>query len=257
MKHCEFCGINSNDYFYRFIAEVQYIIFLNNSRVVKNITTDRYVLLDDGSRLDYSVQTDSYHAVNFEDLISHILCSEQCEDRFLKKYVQYFSNDIYKKHTFINYEKEGLFSPICFPVDSFEHNKAVCKFCNSQFPDFNKFYEINNIVDFRKLDGGLAKEKLLNNMPKLEPHEIMTSNISKENTEGFYFIYKTGLEKDKFQFCSNECCFEYCLKSNSIAFIKTNIEKGYKLMISSDTIDINIALMSVYRYKPLQYWMFN
>ena len=81
----------------------------------------------------------------------------------------------------------------------------------------------------------------------------MISDISIENTEGFYFIYKTGLERDKYQFCSNECCFEYCLKTNSVAFVKSNIEKGYTLTITKDTINVNRALKNVYKYKPLKF----
>lgn len=253
MKDCEFCGDSSSDYFYRFIAEVKKLIFLKNSSIVENNTRDRYVILHDGSRVDYSIQSDPDHAVEFIDLIPHIFCSELCEDRLLKKYAQYLSGNIHNRHTLINYEKEELFAPHILPVEMIEHTEINCRYCQSLFPNYQKYYTVQDIASYREISGSLAEQKLLDNKIQLEPHEILISDISIENTEGLYFIYKTGLEKDRYPFCSNECCFEHCLKTNSIAFFKSNIEKGYTLAITKDIININKALKQVYKYKPLEY----
>ena len=253
MKHCEFCGVSSSDYLYRFIAEVEYMIFLNNPNILENNKTDRYVILSDGSKLDYSVQIDLNHATRFKELIPHIFCTEKCEDRFLNKYAQYFGNEIHNKTISINYEDKGWFSPVSFPVSAFEHKISVCKYCNSSFPNFRKHYKIQNIVNFRKIEGGLAEQKLLDNKPAMNPHEYLISDISEENTVGYYYIYKTGMERERYQFCSNECCCQFCLETNSIGFIRSNIEKGYILNLSSHTAEINIALRNVYKYRPVNY----
>ena len=100
-----FLVLNSTVYYFESKFDRPKIIFLKNPSIVENNTRDRYVMLNDGSRVDYSIQTDPDHAAEFKDLIPHIFCSELCEDRFLKKYVQYFSSDIHNKHTIINYEK--------------------------------------------------------------------------------------------------------------------------------------------------------
>ena len=103
-KYCEFCGEQDINFIYRFIAEVEYLIFLKNCDITDHNQSERYVIVNNKQRVDYSVQTDIDHAVNFKKLIPHIFCSEVCEDRFLNKYSQHFSLSIHEKTYIINYD---------------------------------------------------------------------------------------------------------------------------------------------------------
>ena len=78
----------------------------------------------------------------------------------------------------------------------------------------------------------------------------------RDNKEGCYFIYKIGMNGENNLFCSNDCSFDYCLKTNSISIVKSNIEKGYSLAISPHLQEINKALGSVYKFKPVKYQTF-
>ena len=252
-KACEFCGTISDNYFYRFLAESQYLLFLNNSAISSNNTEERYVTLTDGRRIEYSLQIDDSRAVNFDNLIPHIFCSEQCEDRFINKYAPILRDDIHLSRMMLDFREMDVFSPMSFPTESIQHQVASCKACGEKFPNFSKSYEVRNIVNERAVERNFTAEQIISNEVELFPHEIMVSDISGENTHGKSYIYKTGLELENFQFCSNECCVKYCGTHSSIAFFKSNIEKGQILCLSKEVPEINRALKNAYRYQPLEF----
>ena len=211
--------------------------------------------MNNQQRVDYSVQTDIDHAVNFKKLIPHIFCSEVCEDRFLNKYSQHFSLSIHEKTYIMNYNTEKIFSPVSFPINAFDHKKKICKQCDNSFPYYHKYYYILEIIERKKLDGKLAYEQLNmeDQIPKPNTHEIIVSDINKDNTVGHYYVYKIGLNQEFINFCSNDCAFDYCKIKESVCITISNIEKGSTLSITPDLIDINKALRNIYKYKPIEF----
>src|SRR5437016_6298833 len=95
-KHCEWCGLLSDESFYRFIGEAEYIIFLK-SVMVSKIDLERLVVhFTDGRSLSYVGLVALDTAASTLDAIPHIFCSETCEDRFLEKYSIVSLNDTHK-----------------------------------------------------------------------------------------------------------------------------------------------------------------
>lgn len=257
MKCCEYCGGNYSSIFYRFIAELVYTIHLHNPQVERIDKENRIVYLTNGNSLDYSGLISSEHAVTFRELIPHIFCSEECEDRFIRKFASIYRSDIHETVLMINWEKEGLFSPVSLLPEQFEHRKDICKVCSTVFPNYSKSYTTFDIADFRIENGNLFNQDLLESKPSLLAHEIIISDMCEDNTYGKYYIYKKGMYEQKYLFCSNDCAYEYCKRKNSLALVKTNIEKGFILAITPHMVEINKMLKSVYKYKPLEYESFS
>jgi len=253
MKHCEFCGVESNDYFFRFIAEQMNIIFLNNPQITYNDKEQRVVVLKNGERLDYSWQIDPNVAINFMDLSVHIFCSERCEDAYIAKYPVIFRPDIANDVVMINWQEEKIFNPQVFPTKFFipEFMWESCDVCSIKFPSTKSYSYIvkNKVSKITKCDiiSGMYGAKA----SQVDNYDITVSDFNEEITEGKYFMYKSNVESyfEK-QFCSKECTFNYCRNNESISISKNNLENGSLTVVTPHTLDINKKLGNNFIYRP-------
>lgn len=243
-KMCEYCGKKSIDYFYRIIVEVDYIIFLKNPHISKNNKEQRFVVLSNETRVDYSIQINSEQAISFSDIIPHIFCSECCEDKFLYQYRQYFSEDIHLKTTIVY--NNNLFSPVIFAINAFGERYDICDICNTKYPNCDRLFTSMNIQKFKKITGKFGANPLVS-----KEYSIAFSDITENQINGTYYLYKFGDNTPKLKFCSNECIFEYCMKNNYISIFKSNIEKGSIRAITPHLIEINKSLNNNYLLRPL------
>lgn len=104
-KRCELCGEETVSYIFRLIGQVDYSLLFHNSHIVQHNEYERYVILDNGKRIDYSIQINSEIALKFDELIPHIFCSENCENKFIKKYSSFFRPDLHDKYVFLAWKK--------------------------------------------------------------------------------------------------------------------------------------------------------
>ena len=245
-KICEFCGKISTDYFYKFIADINYLILLKNIDIKFNNKEERYVVLSNGTKVDYSLQVSSEQAISFSDIIPHIFCSESCVDEFLLKYSHYLLDDLYLKTPILNYMEMDMFCPIVFPINAFGENYDICNLCGKKYPNHQHVCIIKRYSKFKKISGKLGINPLMS-----KKYDIAFSDIHERQSKGNFYLYKFVSLDREMNFCSNECIFEYCSNMNSVATFKSNIEKASIRAITPHLIEINKSLNNKYLFRPL------
>lgn len=252
-KGCELCGKISDNYIYRFIAEQMNTIFLKNPRIRLNDKDQRVVILNDGSRLDYSCQLDNDHAINFMDLSGHIFCSETCEDTFLAKYPVIFRPDIANDVLMVDWQKQNQFVPSVFFTEHFcpENMWEHCDECSTKFPSTKAYpyiikNKISRITDHNVINGSLGSKP-----NQADNFQFTVSDIHKNSPNGSYYMYKSDLQSSiEKQFCSKECSFKYCVTNNSVSISKNNLEKGSLTVTTPHTVKINEKLGNKFIHRP-------
>ena len=252
-KCCEFCGINSSNYIYRYIAETMNVIFLKNPNILQNDTVNQIITLKDGRKFDYTLQSDEDHVVNLLDFTLHIFCTDKCEDRFLKKFGVALRNDIHLTTFMLDWKGQNIFSPSSYPTDLFCPKEVWenCDQCGDKFPSTKSY---NHILKYKCYDiiRQNIEEGTLNNPPdKLEQYGVIASDILETKPEGKYYMYEPDFKSViENQFCSKECVYNYCKSNNKFAVSKNNIEKGMMTFTTPNTIDINNSLGNKFIYRP-------
>lgn len=272
-KHCEFCGKESNNSLRRWITDPPYFIFLDSPHVKYHDSNEHYVVIENENqdyKIDYTVRISENKVVKVDNLTSHIFCSESCEDRFLEKHGSIFNEKNLKEvKALVNLDSLGIFLPLSFPIDQFEHNKKYCKSCKEEFPILSSSFIIREINKYTKVKNHYTtfftesidtkpkqdlKKMMDEERPNIDHHEILISDVNKNNPRGYYHLYEYGYNiEENFSFCSNECIFSFCEENNSICFFESNFEKGMKVIISPETKKINELLLSPYKFRPSVY----
>ena len=253
-KHCEWCGNNSEDFIYRFIAEQINMIFLSNPKIVRNDRERKILTLSNGENLDYSLQTDSEHAVNTREFSLHIFCGEACEDKFLGEFGVALRPGIENNRLMINWQDENVFVPTLLPADYLcpENMWSRCKECKSSFPsttDYPYFfnYRIIKILKSTQVPGVMGQKPA-----ELAHYNIGLTDMNEAKPTGTFYLYdfnNSDIPKEDDLFCSKECAFEYAKNNNSIILHKNNLLKGTLRVITPDTVRINQSLGNKYLYR--------
>lgn len=252
-KGCELCGKIFDNYIYRFIAEQMNIIFLKNPKINFNDKDQRVVVLNDGSRLDYSWQINDDNAINFLDLSVHIFCSETCEDTFVNKYPVVFRSNIANDVLLVDWKKQNQFVPTVFATNHFcpEHMWEPCDECSTKFPSTKAYpYIIKNkvskITDRHEESGSFGSKP-----SRADNYQFTISDIHKNSQAGIYYSYETDFRSSiEKQFCSKECSFKYCASNNSVSILKNNLMKGSITVTTPQTVKINEKLGNKFIYRP-------
>jgi hypothetical protein len=252
-KGCELCGKISDNYLYRFIAEQMNTIFLNNPRIRFVDKEQRVVVLNDGSRLDYSWQVDANHAINFMDLTIHIFCSEKCEDNYIAKYPVFLRQNIADDILVADWRKQNQFVPQVFQTEVFcpKDMWSKCVECSTDYPSTKAYSYIKkeNVSKIIKTD--IISGKFGSKPHQTDDFDFTVGDMHKNNPEGYYYLYKSNLKSSVEKlFCSKECSYNYCVNNNSIAVSKNNLEKGSLTVITPHTTKINEKLGNNFIHRP-------
>lgn len=249
-KHCEWCGSLTSNYFYRFIIQPNYIIFLN-SPLIKSIDKNNQIVnLKNGNQVDYSALISSTMAVSYNEIFPHLFCSENCEDSYLSKHSVHYRDDIENEIAVLSLNENNIFSPIVVPIEQIKHSKEVCHQCNTGFPNFNKHF---NCIKIKSMDKQKAR---LGDRPDMQKYPIVFSDMHDRKPDGNYFLLDIDMDQSKWAknlFCSNECAFEYAQKENKIVMYKNNMLEGNLSIVSPYTVEINEGLNNPYKFRPQKF----
>jgi len=252
-KGCELCGKITHNYIYRFIAEQMNVIFLKNPKIRFNDKDQRVVILNDGSRLDYSFQLDNVHAINFKDLSLHIFCSVTCEDNYLEEYPVVYRRDISDDVLMIDWQKQNQFVPSVFLAETFcpENMWEHCDECSTKFPSTKAYpYIMKNKVS-RITDHDVVSGSLGSKPSQVDNFDFSIGDVHKDTPNGTYYMYKHDIQAyAEKQFCSQECTFKYCAGNNSVSILKNNFQKGSLTVTTPHTEKINEKLGNKFIHRP-------
>jgi hypothetical protein len=251
-KHCEWCGKESPNYFYRFIIEPDYIIFFNSPFVKSIDRVNQIVLLTSGEQVKYSVQVAPSMAVYYTEVLPHIFCSAKCEDDFIHRYGLPYRDDLPEKTAVISFKKNGYYAPMVIGVDKLSYNSTVCDHCHDEFPNKNKKYTSIKII------GRKIQDATSNTNPDLRNYPVAFSDMYEGKNHGKFYLFKIDVNQNNWitnQFCSNECAFDYSIKNEVIVIYKNNILEGKISAITPYTKNINEGLDNPYRYRPQKFNM--
>jgi len=249
-KHCEWCGSASSNYFYRFIIQPDYLIFLNSPLIKSIDKNNQVVYLKNGSQVDYSALISSEMAVSYNEIFPHLFCSEDCEDSYLSKHSVQYRNDIENEIAVLSLNENNIFSPLVIPIENIRHTNVSCDQCKQEFPNFNKSFNCINILSKK------IQKAHINDRPDLQNYPVVFSDMHNDKPSGNYFLFDIDMNQSSWRkkiFCSNECSFEYAKNENVIVMYKNNMMNGNLTIVSPYTVDINKGLNNPYKFRPQKF----
>ena len=249
-KHCEWCGELTHNYFYRFIIQPDYIIFLKSPLINFIDRQNQIVELNNGKIVDYSAIESPEIAASYSEIFPHIFCSENCEDSYVSTHTFIYRNDLEYEIAVLSFAENNIFSPRVIPIERIKHSNAICHHCNNEFPNYNKRFSCVKIRS-KKIKKANFGEK-----PDLQHYPIVFSDMHSEKPEGNYFLFDIEMNKSSWEeklFCSNECAFDYSQKQDKIILYKNNMLRGNFSIISPYTLKINEGLNNPYKYRPQKF----
>ncbi len=242
-KQCEECGQYSNNWFYRFIGEVRYTIYLNSPLIISTDKINEIVHFINGNTLKYNIILGN-QACAVTDFTPHIFCTENCEDYFLEEYSSYASNEVINNPGVIFWEHNELFSPVSIPIEYLKYENTICNQCGINFPNLYRTFAVFPILGSR-IDSGNFDN------PPSDPKYLAFSDMGKEKQYGNWYSMMINLKKIiHHHFCSNECAFEFAVSTNSAITFKSNFLTGMLVNINPYSVQINQGLKNPYLYRP-------
>ncbi|HOJ19728.1 MAG TPA: hypothetical protein PLT92_14285 [Ignavibacteriaceae bacterium] len=246
-KHCEWCGKLSANYFYRFIAKLNNLIFLDSPYVREVDISNTTVYLKNGEHVKYSSHMTHDLAASHNQFIQHIFCSERCEDDFIDVHKLIYRQDLKLKSAFITFSDKTDFHPFLVAISSFDHEQSRCIQCNSLFPDNERKFGVFNIIS-KKIE-----YHPISFIPDTNIYEMIFTDIKPGKTSCNYYMYKLDMNNSSnsnIHFCSNECVFDFSSENSCFILSLNNVLGGIYAAITPDTLEYNKALGNVYKYRP-------
>lgn len=245
-KHCEWCGVYSENCYYRFVVEPKYTIFLDSPFVKEIDPVNGRVILKNGDFIECTqIASIDKVGIFYDDVLTHIFCSEKCEDNFINTFASFINPEL--KYQSAVYSNPNVFNPMIFDIDAFDYENETCCNCSNKFPNITKIFTLIPINDV-KIISGKYKE-----IPKEAGYHAVLSDIDEKHLLGNYYLFNLDTDKTKWtktNFCSNECTFDFAKENNMLVMFKNNMIKGYTTCISEFTIKINNGLANEYKYRP-------
>jgi hypothetical protein len=246
-KHCEWCGQKTEKSLFRFVGDVHLTIFLNSPHIIGHDQIARRIKLSNGQILDYSAITSPTEAIGFKDLITHLFCSEKCEDEFVAEHAVVSRNDLYQKTPFVDWVSKGVFLPFVVDPKNIGHKKVECFVCCIQYPTATKTYTSFPLIGSKVMKGVYGKPPF----SEQGIYPLIMSDLSDQHREGSYYLLNPDMNKgNKLSFCSNECAIQHAENSNCCVVYKNNILNGRICCLSVYTKSINEGLGNGYIFRP-------
>lgn len=246
-KHCEWCGKESENAYYRFIGESENMFLLKSPLISRFDIQQSKITLRNGLEFPVTGQVSAEVAVSIADFVPHLFCTEGCEYAFMKAHELIFRDDMPQKTPMIQTRKEGLYCPLVVEVEKLKHDIATCDTCGHTFPNISKWFSSSRIMETAIAEGTLS----LRPTGVIARYALAFSDITSDHPSGHWYLMNIDSEHSrKVMFCSNECAYDYACENSSLIMFKNNILQGNLVCINPFTLRLNSVLHKVSPYEP-------
>jgi len=250
-KHCEYCGVTVVNPFWAALFSIDYIIFLKNAMIEEVDQTNQIVYLSNGQKLDYMFGfSEDAFAMPFLAKI-HLLCSEDCEDKFLSNNRGgIMSGSVYQRTPVFSFREKNIFKPTSLSVENLSTILKECEICSCSYPDFDqdapkswqKQWNAEPILrETREFVTNNQKPKNID----VNKYGIVVSGVSEKSPDGNFFGYEPDMsQKTPLSLCSHDCAFNYSQKNNCLMNVISVLDKDRFGVIVPATEECNINLQN-------------
>lgn len=218
-KFCEFCGSLVKAPYYTVLFSVTHIINGSNSLVANIDRKNQNIKLKNGEIYDYTFEVDpgTFAAANLSS--EHLLCSEKCEDNFIKKYFNVYDKD---QQPVYDYKQMNVFNPIAIPSIRIGGEKRKCSFCGNEYKFNGRNWIKVPLIRSIKVRG------VYNLKPEMDiqKYNLILSGLSENNPNGDWFGYATDNSKSVgANYCSYDCAYEVVKSEEVIILVNSVMDK--------------------------------
>lgn len=237
-KYCEYCGELSPHTHYMFVLEHKYLIFLKNSHIIKNDTSNRQVTLSNGQVVNYDYTCNNIAYALKHRYIPHLFCSDQCVVKMTTTQIHPTNyTNINAAAVDCTNKQFPLWDVTAFRIDAINYRTDKCSVCGRLFPNGQKQFITQHIEDVIQIALKTADVSIP------DGYEMMHANTSDITKGGKAWAYRLSQYEDKTKtFCSNECVFEYAQKHNSLIHFPNLVMQGYATFITPYMREANKGL---------------
>jgi len=252
-KHCELCGKKVENPYYSTIFSLDYLIFAKNENVINIDHEKRRAFFSNGKSLEYTSPLDRDH----QDVLAHayrsnehLLCSEQCEDNFVKSPRMLFGKSVFNGDSGPLFDFHNQESPIFFPmvVGGIKCTFNKCDVCGESYPAFGRNWTERKIIKKYKVRGRDNEVPDISSFDIKEP--LVLSGLSDRKPEGYLYAYQIDDVVSKRNLCSFDCGYFLAQKNNSVVFVDSVLEKDRLGVIVSETEEFNRDLQNNIIHRP-------
>lgn len=218
-KFCEFCGGLVKAPYYTVLFSVTHTIDSSNSFVANIDRKNQTVKLKNGKIYDYTfeVEPGTYASANLSS--EHLLCSEKCEDDFIKKH---FIAYVKGQQPVYDYKQMNIFNPIAIPSIRIGGEKRKCDYCSNEYKSNGRNWLKIPLTKSTKVRG------VYNLKPDIDiyKYNLILSGLSENSPNGDWFGYATDNSKSaKANFCSYDCAYEIVKSEEVIILVNSVMDK--------------------------------
>lgn len=218
-KHCELCGSLVQNPYYSVVFSVQYSVDATNSQIAKVDKANKKVFLTNGQSLEYTFEVEPNLFAYAENSTEHLLCSENCEDKFLQKHTTTFIRGQLPIHHF---KQNNIFNPVVIPSNRIGGDTHKCDYCNQQYKYNGRNWTKIPVTSSTKVSGSLNQRPNINMMK----YKLILSGLSQKQPNGDWFGYETVNERaKKVNYCSYDCAYEVVKNEDVLIMVNSIMDK--------------------------------